>query len=57
MAGAADDELTKHRNLGHATVIDDWTDDFDFPGDWEMWCWRWAKTDPAARPPHLGRGA
>lgn len=57
MAGAADDELTKHRNLGHATVIDDWTDDFDFPSDWEMWCWRWAKTDPAARPPHLGRGA
>lgn len=57
MAGAADDELTKHRNLGHATVIDDWTDDFDFPGDWEMWCWQWAHADPATRPPNLDRGA
>jgi hypothetical protein len=28
-------------NLGNATVIDDWTDDFDFPGDYDAFMERW----------------
>lgn len=28
-------------NLGNATVIDDWTDDFDFPSDYDAFMQRW----------------
>ncbi|HEX6990367.1 MAG TPA: hypothetical protein VF151_00715, partial [Gemmatimonadales bacterium] len=52
MAGAPDDQLTNHRNLGHATVINDWTDNIDYPADWDTWCWQWAHADPATRPPN-----
>ena len=27
-------------NHGHATVIDDWTEDFDYPHDWDRWVTR-----------------
>lgn len=50
MCGVGDDKLTAHRDYGNATVIDDWTDDFDFPSDWDTWCWKWAHADPATRP-------
>lgn len=44
-------DIHEHTDLGGATIIDDWTDDFDFPVDWERWCLAWAQTDPAFRPP------
>ena len=44
--------VTDHADHGHAThVTDGWTDDFDLPADWDQWCLRWARTDPADRPP------
>src|SRR5690606_41440083 len=52
MAGLPDDQLLHHADHGHATVIDDWTEDLDYPADWDGWCWRWAHTDPAHRPTH-----
>lgn len=55
MCGLPDDMLLKHADYGHATVIDDWTEDMDEPGDYDGWCWRWAHADPATRPKHLGR--
>lgn len=55
MCGLPDDQLLTHKNYGHATVIDDWTEDLDLPGDYDMWCWQWAHADPETRPPHLGR--
>lgn len=33
------------RDLGHSVEIDDWTDDFDTPTDWDRWCWAWADAD------------
>lgn len=44
------------KDSGNATVIDDWTDDFDFPNDWELWCWNWAKADPVERPTSRAKG-
>lgn len=34
----------------HFVAIDDWTDDFDTPAEYEMWCYRWATADPTSRP-------
>lgn len=36
------DGSPKNPNLGHCTVIDDWTEDFDHPDDWHQWCWHYA---------------
>jgi hypothetical protein len=33
------------RDLGHSVEIDDWTDDFDAPADWDRWCWHYAQAD------------
>lgn len=42
-------ELTDHRNLGHFTTINDWTEDLDSRRDWDQWCLRYAKSPPAQR--------
>lgn len=34
-------------NIGHATDIDDWSDDFDYPDDYNTWCQRYAAATPA----------
>jgi len=45
------DGLSTHNpRLGHCTEIDDWTEDMDGPSDWDNWCYRFAKADPADRP-------
>lgn len=54
LCGLPDRQMRRHADYGHATVIDDWTEDLDEPGDYDMWCLRWAHADPATRPPHLG---
>lgn len=36
------DGSPKNPNLGHCTVVDDWTEDFDSPTDWHEWCWHYA---------------
>lgn len=48
LCGRQVDEGGDHGHLVHVT---DWTDDMDTPDDWDRWCWRWATTDPAERPP------
>jgi hypothetical protein len=35
MNGATEDALHLHRELGHFVEIDDWTDDFDYPDDYD----------------------
>lgn len=44
--------VTVHGVWGHAYQlgVDDWTDDFDYPGDWRKWCYRWGTTPPERRP-------
>lgn len=37
MCGVSDDRLRIHRDYGHATVIDDETDDFDSPEEVSTW--------------------
>ena len=37
MAGAQGGAVGRHDRLGMATEIDDWTEDFDFPRDWNLW--------------------
>lgn len=41
--------IDDHADHGHATRVDDWTDDFDTPDDWHNWCWRYGTTSPAVR--------
>lgn len=48
LCGRQVDEGGDHGHLVHVT---DWTDDMDTPDDWDRWCYRWATTDPAERPP------
>lgn len=43
-------DWTRHVGTGHFVAIDDWTDDFDTPAEYDMWCWRWATADPDSRP-------
>lgn len=38
-----------HQPYGNHTIIDDWTDDLDVPGDWRHWCWRWAHASDTER--------
>lgn len=38
-----------HADLGHAEIIDDWTEDMDEPRDWHHWCYRYAKASPQKR--------
>lgn len=47
MAGAALDDPGKH--VGWATRVDDWSDDFDYPIDYDRWCQRYAAADPAVQ--------
>lgn len=35
--------------LEHVRVIDDATDDFDYPQDWDEWCYRYANFTPEER--------
>lgn len=35
--GQPDDKLRKHVRLGHFTEVDDWSDDFDYPKDYDSW--------------------
>ena len=37
MSGAKDKDVAEHRDLGSATVIDDWTEDWDFGEDYDRW--------------------
>lgn len=53
MCGLPDNRLLDHTDHGHATVIDDWTEDMDTPADWDEWCLRWARATD--RPEHLGK--
>lgn len=39
------DGSPKNPNLGHCTVVDDWTEDFDAPADWHEWCWHYAHAE------------
>lgn len=50
-AGGSDAEISAGRfvNLGNIEHIDDWTDDFDAPVDWDRWCYQWATASPADR--------
>lgn len=50
-AAGADDEgvASRFRDRGNIVEIDDWTDDFDHPKDWDRFCWRWAKATPERR--------
>lgn len=42
-------DVDDHADHGHATHIDDWTDDFDTADDWKRWCYRYGTTDEATR--------
>lgn len=44
-AAGADEQGIAGRfvDRGNAVEVDDWTDDFDYPKDWDEWCLRWAK--------------
>lgn len=33
------------KDLGHSVTIDDWTDDFDTPADWDRWCWAYSQAE------------
>jgi len=46
--GAADAQVGKHRDYGLATWIDDWTEDFDFPRDYDEFIRRRAAMATAA---------
>jgi hypothetical protein len=52
--GLPDDEVgawdIEPQRFGHFTVVDDWTDDIDSPGDWERWCHAYAMASPSDRP-------
>jgi hypothetical protein len=41
--------VTDHADHGHLTHVDNWTEDFDSRTDWERWCARYYRTDPAER--------
>lgn len=43
-------DLTAQGNHGNWIVVDDWTEDMDFPSDWYAWSRRWADAAPEARP-------
>lgn len=43
-------DLTAQGNHGHWIVVDDWTEDMDFPSDWDAWSRRWEEASPEARP-------
>lgn len=45
----ANKQLDDHADHGNSTIVDDWTEDFDAPDDWDQWCYRWATTDTATR--------
>lgn len=38
--------------LGNVVEVDDATDDFDAPSDWDSWCWRYSQFTPAERELH-----
>lgn len=48
-----DSRLLDHRDHGHSTLIDDWTEDMDTAQDWDRWCWRWAHSSEERRQAHL----
>lgn len=52
-AGVPDSEVgkwsTHPEQLGHWETIDDATDDFDAPKEWDEWCLRYAKATPEER--------
>lgn len=59
LMGVPDDEIlrfwpdgvsTHNLNLGHCTVVDDWTEDMDHPDDWHEWCWHYAHALAESRP-------
>lgn len=37
------------RNIGFATHVDDWSDDFDYPADYDRWCRLYAAADAAVQ--------
>lgn len=37
MSGVSDNKLRVHRMYGNWYLIDDWTDDFDYPEDYDKW--------------------
>jgi hypothetical protein len=41
MCGVEDSKLNKHFRHGNAVNIDDWTDDFDFPDDYNRFIKKW----------------
>lgn len=43
-----------HADLGHRTLVDDWTEDMDTRSDWERWCYRWAKASSSERAAQVG---
>lgn len=43
MQGATDSEVRLHKRYSQFIEIDDWTEDFDFPKDYDMWINRWNK--------------
>lgn len=48
--GAPDDQVGRRFvDRGNFVDIDDWTDDFDRPKDWDRWCWHWAKASTEKR--------
>lgn len=44
------DGSNRNPNLGHCTVVDDWTEDLDAPSDWKNWCWHYAQAPEERRP-------
>lgn len=45
LCGVPDTSLLDHRDHGHSTIIDDFTEDMDTPDDWHNWCWAWAEAE------------